>query len=468
MCAYLVNNSTDYNCIDGNVLELPSIVGKPPSRLESRGGGTRPVTSQSQRFNLRSTSAGLVAPRTSYAQRVASSHGYPSSNNPSVAPPTIHNLFNHREETPLCTPSHPLGMLKGKINHPGASHPQEGLPPTPDQRRRSLLRACTPGSQSMPYLVSVTSENLRNLPQPSSDELIAADRERRSFQGSRYSGSQGSRAGSWLGGWSSRPSALARAQSPPTQDWLLLNQDPPTLSLPTVREPDSIEPERELTDQEKEAKYNSLLDRIEEFDDNGDGVISFEEFKKACFKFGKIYSNNKIRQLFKAIDIDGNGTIEIAEFMTSDLMKWDKGAHATANIHKPKSYGGGMGLSNQTSDQRALQVRKNLEKMKNFGEASAELAMAMARSKLQGVCKVSGTQLAKAFKFFDEDNSGSLTRKEFKAAIGYMKIPVKSNVLDQMLDSCDNSGDGLIDYQEFLKIIGGGQNIHKPVSGTCL
>eukprot|EP01052_Picozoa_sp_SAG31_P047284 SAG31_NODE_9403_length_1283_cov_1.249155_1_plen_307_part_10 len=64
-------------------------------------------------------------------------------------------------------------------------------------------------------------------------------------------------------------------------------------------------------------------------------------------------------------------------------------------------------------------------------------------------------RLRDAFKAFDKDNSGSISREEFKEAlINFTALEFEDHILDQILDEHDEDGDGTIDYYEFIAVIG--------------
>merc|ERR1712178_623988 len=61
-----------------------------------------------------------------------------------------------------------------------------------------------------------------------------------------------------------------------------------------------------------------LKDAFTACDDNGDGVISYAEFKKGMA--GHIPAT-EIESVFKSIDTDGGGTIEYSEFLAAAISK---------------------------------------------------------------------------------------------------------------------------------------------------
>jgi len=67
---------------------------------------------------------------------------------------------------------------------------------------------------------------------------------------------------------------------------------------------------------------------------------------------------------------------------------------------------------------------------------------------------LSEKELLEAFQTFDTDGSGSLQAEELYQAFQMMGLRFSNNVVKEMVDEVDDSGDGHIDYQELKKIIG--------------
>ncbi|CAB3405116.1 unnamed protein product [Caenorhabditis bovis] len=62
----------------------------------------------------------------------------------------------------------------------------------------------------------------------------------------------------------------------------------------------------------KEAEIREVF---KEFDKNGDGRITRQELEVALLQLGEKASNSKIEQMIEQADLDGNGCIDIDEFL---------------------------------------------------------------------------------------------------------------------------------------------------------
>ena len=55
-----------------------------------------------------------------------------------------------------------------------------------------------------------------------------------------------------------------------------------------------------------------------------------------------------------------------------------------------------------------------------------------------------------AFHYIDVDNSGRVNKKEILRALDLWNIPMAEEDIDQIIAKCDDTGDGEIDYTEFV------------------
>jgi hypothetical protein len=63
------------------------------------------------------------------------------------------------------------------------------------------------------------------------------------------------------------------------------------------------------------------------------------------------------------------------------------------------------------------------------------------------------TDMKKAFRFVDTDNSGTLDKKEIRRAMDMWNIPIDDEKLDDLIAACDTDGDGHVVYNEFVDVL---------------
>ena len=70
-----------------------------------------------------------------------------------------------------------------------------------------------------------------------------------------------------------------------------------------------------MTSKFTQEEYELFKPAFEEFDHDGDGKITAEEFSKTVSKDGKKFNVNEVRVLINLFDIDGDGKINYEEFL---------------------------------------------------------------------------------------------------------------------------------------------------------
>jgi len=63
------------------------------------------------------------------------------------------------------------------------------------------------------------------------------------------------------------------------------------------------------------------------------------------------------------------------------------------------------------------------------------------------------SELLAAFAVFDEDNSGSISRKEMKKLMKKLGQKLSDEELDAMMEEVDTDNDGQIDFEEFKSMM---------------
>lgn len=69
---------------------------------------------------------------------------------------------------------------------------------------------------------------------------------------------------------------------------------------------------------------------------------------------------------------------------------------------------------------------------------------------MKQILRASNKSLEEVFKSYDKDGSGDISNLEFKEAFRQMEIGLTSKELDYLLDYCDESGDGNVNWLEFI------------------
>ncbi|XAR67448.1 Non-specific serine/threonine protein kinase [Bertholletia excelsa] len=127
-------------------------------------------------------------------------------------------------------------------------------------------------------------------------------------------------------------------------------------------------------------------------DTDKSGTITYEELKTGLARLGSKLTETEVKQLMEAADVDGDGTIDYIEFIT-----------ATMHRHK-------------------------LERDEH---------------------------LYKAFQYFDQDNSGFITKDELETAMRDYGMGDEATI-KEIISEVDTDNDGRINYEEFCTMMRSG------------
>ncbi len=130
-------------------------------------------------------------------------------------------------------------------------------------------------------------------------------------------------------------------------------------------------------------QINEMEEIFSAMDENNDGMLSKEEISKGYEKhFGVQIEDEEVDKIFDAIDTDGSGAIDYSEFLMA------------------------------TMNESQLLSKENLKR---------------------------------AFKMFDKDNSGTISRDEIREALGDMEEEIAEKIISEV----DVNNDGEISFEEF-------------------
>lgn len=147
-----------------------------------------------------------------------------------------------------------------------------------------------------------------------------------------------------------------------------------------------------------EEEIKGLKAMFANMDTDNSGTITYEELKSGLARLGSKLSEAEVKQLMEAADVDGNGTIDYIEFIT-------------ATMH-----------------------RHRLERDEH---------------------------LYKAFRHFDKDHSGFITRDELEAAMKEYGMG-DEDTIREIISEVDTDNDGRINYEEFCAMMRSGTTQTQP------
>lgn len=188
----------------------------------------------------------------------------------------------------------------------------------------------------------------------------------------------------------------------------------------------------------------SLLRAFRKFDTKGnDNAIDFGEFKRCVEMFGLSgVPEEAIRKLFNKFDQDGAGKIDFKEFV-SGVMK----SHASQNSIRTK----GDGMMHMERAREVSEKRRRAAEKRHWQTLHVNVEKVLLE-KIEQRTKGGPGQLRRAFRKFDLGSSKTeISFPEFKSALlffGMHELPEEDT--RKLFDKYDVSGDGTINYEEFV------------------
>ncbi|TPX33978.1 hypothetical protein SmJEL517_g03191 [Synchytrium microbalum] len=135
----------------------------------------------------------------------------------------------------------------------------------------------------------------------------------------------------------------------------------------------------------------------------------------------------EIREAFDLFDTDGSGTIDAKELKVA----------MRALGFEPKKE----------------EIRRMIAEIDKNGSGSIDFAefLELMASKMSE--KDSREEILKAFRLFDDDDTGKITFKNLKRVARELGENLTDEELQEMIDEADRDGDGEINEEEFLRIM---------------
>ncbi|XP_010549761.1 PREDICTED: probable calcium-binding protein CML32 [Tarenaya hassleriana] len=146
-----------------------------------------------------------------------------------------------------------------------------------------------------------------------------------------------------------------------------------------------------------------LMQMFEQFDKNGDGKISGEEFRSVFRAFSPSLSAEELDKMMEEFDVDGDGYIDAVEFVT-----------CMQRSHNADALGSPSPSPSQSQSHRDLR---------------------------------------EAFEMYDADGDGKISAMELHVVL--RRLGEKCTVDDcrRMIRAVDVDGDGHVDFEEFKKMM---------------
>ncbi len=183
-----------------------------------------------------------------------------------------------------------------------------------------------------------------------------------------------------------------------------------------------------------------VMDVFRMWDDDGSGQITKAEFSRAIGALGFPCSAEDINACFDELDADGSGLLTYKE-LNKQLRQTKPGADGDAK----------HGLRRKGGRVQVLPPSISIEPKE--GET--------VQQQLRAVLDKTHVRLVDLFRAWDEDGNGVVSKEEFRKAFATLGYFAPREEIDGLFThTFDVDGSGYIDFQEMIKVVGLGDEVH--------
>ncbi|XP_071493075.1 uncharacterized protein [Diadema antillarum] len=144
-----------------------------------------------------------------------------------------------------------------------------------------------------------------------------------------------------------------------------------------------------MADSLTEEQIEEYREAFAVFDVNGDGIITTKELEEVMTSFGESPSAAELRDMVNEIDVDGNGEIDFADFLSL--------------------------MARPTTDDN------------------------------------SSDEIIEAFRVFDKDGNGYISVTNLRTIMSTVASGLTEDEIEEMIEEADVNGEGQVNYEEFTR-----------------
>ena len=200
-----------------------------------------------------------------------------------------------------------------------------------------------------------------------------------------------------------------------------------------------------------------IIDLFDEWDENGDGLVTPSEFMRALPLLGLSVDKQTCDRLFQTFDPDGSGEITLIELQASlkAMAPTQTGAgKADAKASKKKSKPAKTKPRGPTVDTALVKALAETEPEvhdnddDDDGDEPKQFKGASVVARLREALARVGTRVVDVFKQWDYNGDGQISREEFNMAMPLLGVRASPAELEQLFAIFDPDRSGTVDYRE--------------------
>lgn len=198
------------------------------------------------------------------------------------------------------------------------------------------------------------------------------------------------------------------------------------------------------------------IDIFHQFDNDGSGTLSRRELRRALNGIKKHLDPVAVAQMagiLGKLDEDGDGEVNIVEWdakLPEDLRRAIRkaGEKLTAVQLSGKALGAKGSVHIATERARQKEIEDHSKRVAAAKVAAKKSGLGLISEHLRAVHSGKASAESILFRYYDDDNSGTLTKRELRRAMAGMQID--PGTVNELLASWDGDDDGSVSYVEWM------------------
>ena len=195
-------------------------------------------------------------------------------------------------------------------------------------------------------------------------------------------------------------------------------------------------------------QMSRVVDLFREWDDDGDGLVTLDEFRRALPALGLLIDRADAEELFHSFDSDLSGEISYEELRGKlhDAMLYSRGIDID-QVLKPGAFGTIMQDARNQIALRGGELREGAGILGSMQLLTGEDAAPLAEQIRDAVAK-NLARIIDLFRQWDESGDGLITANEFRHALRALGLRAERPIIDALFNVFDEDGSGAISYEE--------------------